>query len=244
MNLKKWHQRFLEQASWTKQVRHALFEAGNIPKNSLILEVGSGTGAILSLLKQEGYKNCFGIDIDFERIQFANQITKSSNSFVANGQSLPFSNETFDIVFCHYLLLWVHNPQKIVNDMERVAKRGGKIMFFAEPDYHTPIKRLPELEKLRTRQIQSLQAQGANTQIGRELKQLLQQSNLTNIHVGIIDQQLLKIKNSMEWEVFLNDIQEDSSEEEEKQYKKIFMNAFVKNEHINVSTFYAIGYKK
>jgi SAM-dependent methyltransferase len=51
----------------------------------------------------------------------------------ADRHTLPFQ-PVFDVTFCHFLLLWVSNPEKVVAEMGRVTRPGGSVRL-AEPDY-------------------------------------------------------------------------------------------------------------
>jgi len=59
-NLDFWHQRYTQQAGWTLEARRYIFRQIGLEKFAAILEVGSGTGAILSSLYQDGYTHLFG----------------------------------------------------------------------------------------------------------------------------------------------------------------------------------------
>jgi phosphatidylethanolamine/phosphatidyl-N-methylethanolamine N-methyltransferase len=43
--------------------------------------------------------------------------------------SLKFANESFDIVYAPYLVNCVSDPVKVVSEMRRVCKPGGKIVI-------------------------------------------------------------------------------------------------------------------
>ena len=73
MNIDNWHQRYLEQAVWTNEVRQSLFEAGKVVKHHRILDVGCGTGVILKNLFTKGFKNIYGLDIDRKSLKKARQ---------------------------------------------------------------------------------------------------------------------------------------------------------------------------
>ena len=46
-----WHARYTQQANWTGDLRHYLFEKAELARARRALEVGCGTGAILAGLK-------------------------------------------------------------------------------------------------------------------------------------------------------------------------------------------------
>ena len=37
----------------------------------------------------------------------------------------PFTNASFDLTFCHYLLLWLKDPLSAIKEMKRVTRPGG-----------------------------------------------------------------------------------------------------------------------
>jgi ubiquinone/menaquinone biosynthesis C-methylase UbiE len=43
-----WHNRFLQQAGWTRDLRTYLFAQAGIERARRVLEVGCGTGAVLA----------------------------------------------------------------------------------------------------------------------------------------------------------------------------------------------------
>lgn len=78
-------------------------------KNGLILNVGSGGDFI-----QEGVIN-FDLDL-LPRV-----------NVVGNGENLPFLDETFDLIINQAVLEHVKRPERIVNEIHRVLKKGGYI---------------------------------------------------------------------------------------------------------------------
>ena len=110
MSLTDWHQRYLQQAGWTRQVRKHLFAKAGLQSNAKVLEVGCGTGAVMSQIATETQYNQTGIDIDYPSLVFTQGTCPKANLAQADGHLLPFADSSFDAVYCHYLLLWVDDP--------------------------------------------------------------------------------------------------------------------------------------
>lgn len=154
-----------------------------------MLEVGSGTGAILSTAPKAPGGSLIGIDLDFQRLQYSKNHHGQIAHASGNGLLLPFPPETFEHTFCHYLLLWVPDPLKVLLEMKRVTKKGGLIAVFSEPDYGGRIDFPFELEKMKQAQIESLRRQGADPFMGRKIPQLLKAIDLRSITAGILQWQ-------------------------------------------------------
>ena len=82
---------------------------------------------------------------------------------------LPFADQSFDVVLCHFLLLWLKTPVVALKEMARVCMPGGAVLALAEPDHDSRIDSPLELEKLGRLQTHGLKEQGANTRAGRQL---------------------------------------------------------------------------
>ena len=155
-----WHQRYVQQARWTHEVRHFLFNKIGIGQNDPVMEVGCGTGAVLSDLPEpvEAPTNLaaqtqivrFGLDIDFQSLVEARRNTHHTAMIHGDALELPFASSAFRLVYCHYLLLWLDSPLHALLEMKRVTQPAGWIAAFAEPDYGARID-YPELAlQLRT----------------------------------------------------------------------------------------------
>lgn len=97
-----------------------------------ILEVGSGTGAILREINSINQKAIIvGLDLNKHVLKPISEM----NTILGVGELLPFPTECFDITLCHYFLMWVENPNIVLKEMLRVTRKGGWIACLAEPDY-------------------------------------------------------------------------------------------------------------
>lgn len=104
-----------------------------------ILDVGCGTGTAevrLSRL-QLTQVSLVAVDLNVERVQQALGAARSHNiraSFAAaDGQALPFADDTFDAAFCVAVLQHVADVGAAVRDLARVTRPGGRLVA-VEPD--------------------------------------------------------------------------------------------------------------
>ncbi len=181
-----WHTRFLQQAAWTKPLRDYLFNQIVLPPSMRVLEVGCGTGAVLQEIEKRFSGEIFGLDIDPTMLAQASRHTSRSPLLQSDAHALPFPSEAFDLILCHFLLLWVSDPISVVREMRRLTRPGGYVLALAEPDYGGRIDYPFELETLGEMQQASLRQQGANPLIGRQLNDIFLQAGFSNAQSGCL----------------------------------------------------------
>jgi phosphatidylethanolamine/phosphatidyl-N-methylethanolamine N-methyltransferase len=96
-----------------------------------ILEVGVGTG-INTLLYP---RNCHvtGIDLSAPMLEKARERVKRGGLrnvrlLEMDAANMTFANDSFDIVYAPYLISVVPDPVKVVKEMQRVCRPGGKVI--------------------------------------------------------------------------------------------------------------------
>jgi len=109
-----------------------------LKKNAKILDIGCGLGDTSLMLLQ-----CFrgaevtGIDADKALIESAineKSWQHANLQFVHDDAlHLPFEDNSFDFVFCRFVLVHIPNGFAAMKEMKRVCKPGG-IVFAQEPD--------------------------------------------------------------------------------------------------------------
>jgi len=94
-----------------------------------VLEVGCGAGVDLARFAKGGAR-VTGVDlaapaIELARANFAQQ--RLDGAFeVADGEALPFPDNSFDLVYAHGVVQYTANPHKLVAECRRVLKPGGE----------------------------------------------------------------------------------------------------------------------
>ncbi len=247
LSREQWHHRYTDQAQWTRELREYLFKYLELSPEDKVLEVGSGTGAILEQLITEMDGKILGLDIDFSVLKFSKENNNRPDYAQADGHSLPLKGQYFSISLCHYLLLWVKNPIKVLTEMVRVTKSGGCVLALAEPDHLSRIDYPPPLEILGKLQTSALETQGADVAMGRQLRQMFYACGLINIEVGIIGAQWTKsqkvVTKETEWMILQLDLAGKISEQELKQYHHTdTVSRRNESRVLYIPTFYAIGF--
>ena len=205
-----WHRRYRQQAGWTRELRRYLFKQVGLNERgraSPVLEVGCGTGAILSEIP--AYVSAHGLDIDSAALAQCRIHAPAISLVQGNALQLPYSEAKFDIVYCHFLLLWVKAPLQALVEMKRVAKDRGHILAFAEPDYTARLDEPRELAALGKWQADSLRRQGADPALGHRLADLFFQAGIQIVETGTLhdsgDERSAKDWD-LEWQVIESDL--------------------------------------
>jgi SAM-dependent methyltransferase len=179
-----WHARFVQQAAWTRDLRSYLFEHTGIELAKRVLEVGCGTGAILSELTTQAAVH--GLDLEPGRLVEAGVHAPGAALVCGDALWLPYPAGIFDVTFCHFLLLWVSDPLQALGEMARVTHPGGHVLALAEPDYETRVDKPDVLAPLGRWQTESLRRQGADPGLGARLADLFRQAGIPLIETGTL----------------------------------------------------------
>src|SRR5215213_8463731 len=109
-----------------------------IDENSLVLDAGSGTGIVTLAFHSAGFRprRTVALDLSFNSLKVAREefgkdrATDSENIAPVQGNvlSLPFADETFDLVLSCGVLEYVPLDDGL-REMARVLNRGAKLVF-------------------------------------------------------------------------------------------------------------------
>lgn len=102
-----------------KEFRHDM--ALELAPKGIALDVGCGDGLLLQMLSEKGIE-VQGVDISDVAVDVCTQkgFTVSKSDFTTD--ALPFGDGTFDTVIALDVLEHVYNPEKLLAEMDRVAK--------------------------------------------------------------------------------------------------------------------------
>jgi SAM-dependent methyltransferase len=238
-----WHTRYAQQANWTRDLRSYIFEQAGLRNAERVLEAGCGTGAVLSGLP-EG-PEIYGLDVDLQSLRECGIYAPRAMRLQGNVLNLPFPGRSFDLVYSHFLVLWVHDPLRALLEMKRVAKKDGHIIAFAEPDYLHRIDEPQELVPLGRWQTESLRRQGADPGLGARLAELFFEAGMDIVETGTI-QSSKAIQSpeewKLEWEVIASDLQGQVPVADLQHMKELDQMAREKGERVmQVPTYFAWG---
>lgn len=107
-----------------------LEKLSHIPFQSA-LDLGCGTGEMLKLILQEDtHKELCGIDLSEKMLAVAkSKLPEQVKLILGDSESLPFSDNAFDVVYCNDSFHHYPAPQNVLREVYRVLKPGGTFLM-------------------------------------------------------------------------------------------------------------------
>jgi phosphatidylethanolamine/phosphatidyl-N-methylethanolamine N-methyltransferase len=104
----------------------------NIAETDRVLDLGIGTGVSLNFYPNRG--RIVGVDLSAGMLREARKKVRERGLdhavvFQANALELPFGDDTFDHVFISHVISVVSDPYRLVQEAQRVAKPGARIVI-------------------------------------------------------------------------------------------------------------------
>ncbi|MDB5093374.1 MAG: SAM-dependent methyltransferase [Candidatus Eremiobacteraeota bacterium] len=110
--------------TYAKYLRKAGFEPG------AALDIGSGDGAFLRELRGLGFREIVGIEPSQAPVRLArDDVRDLIREEMFDGSR--FAENTFDLVTCFQTIEHVYEPHKLLQDIYRILKPGGKAFIIA-----------------------------------------------------------------------------------------------------------------
>lgn len=96
------------------------------PYGATVLDIGANTGEFVELLEKQRGCKAHGVDISKTCVEIAKE--KGRNVQLINGDSLPFEDETFDVVYLNEVLIHLFEPESVLKEARRVLKKTGFLL--------------------------------------------------------------------------------------------------------------------
>ena len=176
-----------EELDCVKECKRLMLELCPVGEGDRVLDVGCGVGSEAQrLAKLVGPRGrVVGIDRGESNIAEARRraagLSLPVEFQVADAHQLNFTNHSFDLCRAERVLLFVEDPQKVLNEMVRLVRPGGGIVIF---DFDHDGFVLDVTDQVFFRRIKDLLFKAVpNGAIGRQLPRLFRESGLVDIRV-------------------------------------------------------------
>ena len=152
----------------------------NVQPGMRILEVGSGLG-ILAAEVAAAADNVEVVGLERSSAQIAAAVQSPAVCYVqGDAHLLPFGEGSFDLVYCRYLLEHVADPARVLAEMRRVVRAGGRA---AAMENDISLVRLdppcPAFDEVWTAFAEHQRRLGGDGLIGRRLYRLFREAGFT-----------------------------------------------------------------
>ena len=122
----------VEAEHWWFRGRRMLFAAElrglKIGTNATVLDIGTGTGSNLRMLREEEYRNVTGIDLNPLAVNYC--LAKGFTSVLSGDATrLPFAEGQFDIVLATDTIEHIDDDRKALQEIHRVLVPGGHALI-------------------------------------------------------------------------------------------------------------------
>jgi ubiquinone/menaquinone biosynthesis C-methylase UbiE len=110
-----------------------------------LLDVGCGTGTLLSLINTRYDAQIAGVDLTPKMLNIARiKLGDDADLKVADSEDLPFEDNKFDMVICTDSFHHYPHPENVLNEIRRVLEPDGMIII-ADPYTPTPLRQMVNL---------------------------------------------------------------------------------------------------
>lgn len=166
------------------KMRQACFSAAGLNKGMSILELGCGTGVVTRELARIAGRNgrVVGIDVSAALLNYARGRSVAGGVtveyMIGDAYKLAFDDNSFDASCCVTLFAHLHNLERVVREMIRVARRTVMLL---DQDYQTLL-----FENSNTKLTRKILQHGADYNVldgwcGRKLPGLLVSHGMQNV---------------------------------------------------------------
>jgi len=121
------YSKFLDRQSSNTFKKYISVVLSYLASGEKFLDVGCGTGIALNLLKEDGKKNIYGIDVSHTSIDICKEKGLSARKY--DGRRIPYNVNSFSVVGSFNVLEHTDDPELFLNEQYRVLKKGGYLLI-------------------------------------------------------------------------------------------------------------------
>ena len=118
--------------------------AAMLPKvdGAKFLDAGCGEGQLIEMLYKQGYPyEFYGVDITTVALEQAKSRNPRAHLKLMDISSLDFEDNYFDFITCTEVIEHIFDYTAVVNELKRVLKIGGKLIFTYPNEFNWTIGR-------------------------------------------------------------------------------------------------------
>lgn len=113
-----------------KKLYNSVIEKLNDFSCRKVLDVGCGTGTVLSMLSRNESISLSGVDLSDEMLNIAKQkLNDKVELKIGDSEQLPWVNSIFDAIICTDSFHHYPEPEKVLCEMARVLKSKGHLII-------------------------------------------------------------------------------------------------------------------
>ncbi|MDO8344997.1 MAG: malonyl-ACP O-methyltransferase BioC [Cellvibrio sp.] len=102
--------------------------SGNLPEQSSVLDLGSGTGFFTQQLAEKyPGSQIVGLDIAEGMLHYAAEQHHGISWLCSDAEILPIADNSVDIIFSSLAIQWCNNLPQLMGELARVLKSGGQL---------------------------------------------------------------------------------------------------------------------
>ena len=124
---------------WKKELVNLM----NLKKNEIVLDLASGSGDLIKLIKNEYNCRCIGYDSSLNMLKTSMRKIVLENVFLVNGRAekMPFKTRSFDAVTASFGVRNFSDVEQAFSEIKRVLKYEGKFYCLEFSQINSPYLR-------------------------------------------------------------------------------------------------------
>jgi len=128
---------------FTASFKKAMLEKCEVSDGDRVLDVGCGNGRLIYEISQKAKIKAYGVDISENMIKVCKQQYTNITFDLANGETLPFADNSIDILIICCVLHHLNNPQAFFTEAKRILVKNG-ILLIGEPCFPFLIRKFTD----------------------------------------------------------------------------------------------------